>query len=349
MLEVNRTLSMMLTYQCTAECENCGTLSHPRRKEYISREDALRKIEEAAELGMRLVVFTGGEVTLRWQDLIFLIRESKELGLLTRVVTNGYWATTTRKASEKVKALFDAGLSEMNLSTGDEHAKFVPLDCVVRAAVASAAYMSTVIMMEVRAGNSLVGDSLRSHPVLANARDDLRSKIGIVESPWMPLSPDEQYEYPLGKAANRKNTPLRGGCESALSTYTVQGSGIVGACCGLGLQTIPELNIGNLSTPLEEIINQAEQDLIKRAIRVLGTFRILAWVEALNPSVVWENIYAHHCQACKRIYSDPNIQDIILENIDSFKKFVEDAEFSNHQIVANWMTNFNELVASDAT
>ena len=56
-----------------------------------------------------MIVFTGGEATLRWKDLLEGIRYATELGFLTRLVTNAHWANREDMAQEKLLALIEAG------------------------------------------------------------------------------------------------------------------------------------------------------------------------------------------------------------------------------------------------
>ena len=58
--------------------------------------------------------------------------------MAVRCVTNGYWGVTAEAARQRVKQLVTAGLTEINFSTGPMHARYVPLERVVHAAVASA-------------------------------------------------------------------------------------------------------------------------------------------------------------------------------------------------------------------
>lgn len=340
-----RTLSMMLTYQCNAECDNCGTLSSPRRREHLSLDIARKKLQEAADLKFSMVVFTGGEVTLRWRELLHLIKYSTQLNLFSRVVTNGHWARNELVAKEKVNRLIESGLKELNLSTGDEHTKFVPLENVINAAIASAqAGMVTVIMVEVRSGNKIIGSTIRQHKKIMALDKELCAKIAVVESPWMPLDPEETYDYPLGISANEINTILQSGCDSVLSTYTVQANSIIGACCGIGMQTIPELNVGTVDNNLEYIINQSEMDLIKRAIKFIGPFKLLKWANSKDESIIWENKYAHHCQPCKKIYTDPTVRKTILKNLPELKQMVNTVMGESNTIITQWIVDPNKKI-----
>src|SRR5581483_2414319 len=85
-LPEGRTLSVMPTFRCTAECDHCGTLSSPRESTWLPRDLMLRVIGEAADNGYKVVVFTGGEPTLAGADLLEGIRLARSRGLAARVL-----------------------------------------------------------------------------------------------------------------------------------------------------------------------------------------------------------------------------------------------------------------------
>ena len=74
---------------------------------------------------IQVLVLTGGECFLLGDTLVRIIQYATYKGLKTRVVTNGYWANTYESAFNRLKPLVNAGLYEINFSTGDEHAEFV--------------------------------------------------------------------------------------------------------------------------------------------------------------------------------------------------------------------------------
>ncbi|MEM4326361.1 MAG: hypothetical protein QXU40_03600 [Candidatus Pacearchaeota archaeon] len=59
---------------------------------------------------IKLLVFTGGECFLLGKKLVDAVRFASSLGLDTRCVTNGFWATSLQRASEWAKRLKEAGL-----------------------------------------------------------------------------------------------------------------------------------------------------------------------------------------------------------------------------------------------
>lgn len=319
-----KTLSIMLTYTCPAECKDCGTLSSPRSRENISLDDAKKFIEEAGQAGdFVVVVFTGGEATLRWRDLLDGIRFAKSKGLNTRLVTNAHWAIREDVSRDKLLQLTDAGLDEINYSTGDEHARFIPVDRVALATkIAMEMKLPTSIMIESKADRRITRDTFLSHVHLCDLDQKEISTLNITESPWMPLDPMAVESYADGLAATEENGEAQKPCHVVLSTFTVQGDGRVGACCGLGMRQIDELNVGTVKDDLVDIRNRAESDVILLAIRYLGPLYLIKWAASEDDSIKWDGMYAHHCQACARLYADDAVKKFLISHIPELKERV---------------------------
>jgi len=86
---------------------------------------------------LRLVVFSGGEATILKQDLYDAIAHCTGLGLLNRIVSNASSGKTPNTAARTAKALADAGLGELNISTGKDHQEWVSTQSVIQAAKAA--------------------------------------------------------------------------------------------------------------------------------------------------------------------------------------------------------------------
>ncbi len=316
-LQPYRILSLMPTFQCTAECTHCGTLSSPREKTWLPVEDMLAAIDQAANSGYRLVVFTGGEATLAGKNLLVGIGKAASYGLSVRLVTNAYWAVNEKAAKQRITDFVSAGLTEINFSTGDQHARFVPLENVIRATRAAVeAKLPVAIMIEVVKERKITREVVEDHPEFKRLLQDVPSAgISLMESPWMPLSSSVVHEYPGEIAINQSNLATCKGCDSVLSTTTIEADGNIRACCGIGMRQIPELLIGNIrEKKMADADRTAANDMLKRWIRVEGPERILAWTASHNPEIRWENMYAHRCQACHRLYKDPKVRQVIGEH-----------------------------------
>ncbi|MEN7430380.1 radical SAM protein [Chromobacterium sp. TRC.1.1.SA] len=314
-----KTLSIMPTYACPAACEHCASMSHPKARENLALQAMLSAIDQAKALGFYNVVFTGGEATLRWRDLLAAIRHASGLGFPVRLVSNAHWAVSVKSADRRLDALLEAGLTEINYSTGDEHARFVPLERVVEGCLAAVRRrLKAWVMVELRAARAVTAASVTGHPRIAALAPEDRALIEIVESPWMPLDPGLLEDYPPGVAADNHNFKSFRVCSNVLQTYTIQADGRVGACCGIGMRQIPELSVATVDQPdfLSRAVEAAEGDFLKLWLHYLGPERVLAWAAARDPSIRWEGMYAHHCQACARIYRDEAVRRLVREHYE---------------------------------
>lgn len=321
-----KTLSIMLTYTCPAECKNCGTLSSPRSKENISLEDAKRYILDASDKDFRVVVFTGGEATLRWGDLLEGIGYASSLGLATRLVTNAHWANRADQADKKVKLLKEAGLNEINFSTGDEHSRFIPLERIgiaVRAAVSQR--LPAFVMVETKKNRAVTKDTVLELPDLRALSPEEMSMVSISESPWMPLDPLEVEDYEEGMAAGQNDVEARKPCHSVLTTLTLQADGKVSPCCGLGIRQLPELMQGKLGDSIEHLQRKAESDLVKLAIHYYGPLQLVKLAADVDPTIKWEGMYSHHCQACARLYTDGRVIKALKSRVEQIQNMVYEA------------------------
>lgn len=307
----------MPTFSCTAECTHCGTLSSPRDNSWLPRDDMNDAIDQAAAAGYWAVVFSGGEPTLAGENLLQAMRRAALLGLQVRLVTNAHWATNDAVALQRLSDYINAGLAELNLSTGDQHARFVPLKNIfhaTRAAVVSGLDVS--IIVETVKDCSITRAMVETHCEFDCLRTEFpHCTIPVLEWIWSPLSPSTVQHYPAGLTVNNKNLSTCRGCDNVLTTTTVQPDGSIGACCGLGLRFIPELKLGNIrGTKLSEADRLAASDPLKQWIRLEGPERILAWAAKHDPKIEWENMYAHRCQACIRLFKDPHVQQVLAQH-----------------------------------
>lgn len=133
------TLTFITTYTYSAACKNCCLNCNPKRRERLKISKMKRYLRQAVELypTLKILVLSGGECFLLGEDLDKIVKYASQKGLFVRVVTNGFWAKTFKKAYLRLNKLVQLGLSEVNLSTGNEHQEWVSYDSIVNAAVAS--------------------------------------------------------------------------------------------------------------------------------------------------------------------------------------------------------------------
>jgi len=107
-------LTIGLTYRCQCKCVHCSS-NVPNRSNNQELETSLVKsiIDQAKRLGIFRITFFGGEPLLR-KDIIDLVKYAHDIGMITRINTNG-WLLSSKLISE----LKEAGLNLCDVSIDD--------------------------------------------------------------------------------------------------------------------------------------------------------------------------------------------------------------------------------------
>jgi pyrroloquinoline quinone biosynthesis protein E len=100
-----------MTYRCPLHCPYCSNpASVPAGKDELSTAEWQRVIQEASELGVLHLLFSGGEPLVR-KDLPELVAWAHDAGMYTNLITSGMGLTRSR-----LVALRDAGLNSIQIS-----------------------------------------------------------------------------------------------------------------------------------------------------------------------------------------------------------------------------------------
>ena len=315
-------LGVLASFRCTAACRNCCFSCGPEVGERIPQARLRQYLVDASALGsIRLVAFSGGEAFLLGRDLVELVELAGSLGMMTRIVSNGYWALDSQTARRVLRPLVEAGLNEINFSTGDDHQQFVPVERVATAAAVSAEHGLTVaVAIEAADRNSTV--ARRFH----QAADQLpgfkvafeEGGVTIQHSAWVDFaapgdSPGTNWPSPV----NRRNLSARRPCESVLTSISIMPNEDLMACCGILSDTPPDLTLGNLRRQsMGDMVARGQADLMKIWLFVEGPERIMAWCASKDPSIVWEDRFTHPCQTCRALYADPRAMAVIQRHYE---------------------------------
>ena len=286
-------LTILPTYRCNAACRECCFESGPGIKHRMTRDELLGLIRRIpVELPqVKYVVLSGGEVTLLKNDLVDAIAALTEAGLRSRIVTNGHWARTDAEAERWVGDLIGAGLNELNLSTGDEHREWVPVESVARAALyATRRQLLTVVTIEGKQNSQLSAEQFQELPQVREilASQSLRKWLITLTNVWMPFHQDTGISNPDDVIAS-------GGCENIFSNFVVNPYGNLMSCCGLTMEYIPEMKVGHVSggATLQDVYHGQFDDLLKLWIWLDGT-RLIYDLAARRAGLETPRISPHH-------------------------------------------------------
>ena len=118
-VEVKPPMGILLeiTHRCPLNCIYCSNpLELARQDQELGTEEWLRIIDEAADLGVLQIHFSGGEPLLR-PDLLQLIHRANERGMFANLITSGI-GLTRRKLDELVEA--NLGCFQLSLQGATE-------------------------------------------------------------------------------------------------------------------------------------------------------------------------------------------------------------------------------------
>jgi len=100
-----------VTKQCNLRCQHCYSGSdHRRAADELTTQEGMALLEDLAQFGCPVVLFSGGEPLMR-KDLLELAERARELGMRVVLSTNGTLITR-----EMAKRLASIGLSYVGIS-----------------------------------------------------------------------------------------------------------------------------------------------------------------------------------------------------------------------------------------
>jgi PqqA peptide cyclase len=267
-----------LTHRCPLQCPYCSNpLALEKAGVELDTATWLRVLDEAAELGVLQVSFSGGEPTVR-RDLEDLITRAAALGLYSNLITAGVLLDEPR-----LHALIDAGLDHLQLSVQDAepgnadriggyrggHTRKLRLAELVRAsgipltinAVVhrqNVEHLEAIIELAVACGAKRLevahvqyyGWALLNRAALMPTRQQTKRSIAVVEAAKERLTGVLAFDYVVPDYYARYPKPCMGGW--AKQNLNVTPSGKVLPCHAA--ETITTLEFDNVKErPLAEI------------------------------------------------------------------------------------------------
>jgi len=114
-------LHLLLTYQCTFECDHCFVWSGPFQTGTMSLDTIDYILAEAGRLGtIEWIYFEGGEAFMYYALLKSGVLRAKEQGFKVGIVTNAYWANSETDALEWLRPIATA-IDDFSISSDGYH------------------------------------------------------------------------------------------------------------------------------------------------------------------------------------------------------------------------------------
>ncbi|SFN71197.1 Radical SAM superfamily protein [Izhakiella capsodis] len=301
------TLALITTDRCTAACDDCCFECTPQKNTYIPHNKMIEVINDAKKIkSIKNIVFTGGECfTLgnKLKELIFLATKNN---FNTRVVTNGYWAKNDIYTSKVCSEIRKAGLNEVNFSTGHSHAKYVPVENIIRAAhFCTEEGMTVVINIEnhVDEEKSEVSIRIKNDELIKSALK--KGKLKLINNFWV-------------KEDNKKNKVkiknIMQGCQTIMNVLAITPSLSLVPCCGIRLEKIKDIHLGSLSNNrLHNLIESADDDLMKMMLNIYGPEYLINEAKKIDRSIDVPEYFVHPCEYCEYIYRESRIKNALIK------------------------------------
>jgi len=113
-------LHILLTYQCTRECEHCFVWGSPRQRGMLTVDQIELILNQAKEAGVDWIYFEGGEPFIYYDVLVSGVLMAAEMGFTVGIVSNAYWAASVAKAAERLQP-FTGCVSDLTVSSDLYH------------------------------------------------------------------------------------------------------------------------------------------------------------------------------------------------------------------------------------
>lgn len=302
------TVALMVTRRCNMACAHCSVDSGPRVRGQPSEAELERLVGEAADAGVRGILFTGGEPMLRERLVLRLMSMAKKRGLTSALSTNGFWGSTLPAARRKLSDLRRAGLGLCTLSYDRYHAEYQGPEAgrnILRAAAELGVPMNVNVTRV--ADDSEISDLIRPFETSRHA------KIRLYDV------------QPVGRARDLPVSSLRtesdGSCQSA-SLPAITDDGRLTACNGPSYfqPSTSSLNVGSLSeSSLETLLKRHRDDPILQTIRIFGPARLRRELSSISgfENFAWKDSYAGLCDLCTHINSNPDASVALRQRLSS--------------------------------
>ena len=305
-----KNIGLLMTYQCQVQCPHCIIQAGPHRTEQMSLEDAYDWIKQIAAYRngfIKVLSLTGGEPFINIQRLKLISDFAKERGLYVSAVTNGYWASTVEKAINILKSL--PSLMMLQISTDKYHQESIPFDRVRNAMLACDA-CDLPFTISICTENENDPDYQKTLTEVSEFVDPrvIFSAITFKAGRALQLDTDHNYETSI--------TPPISSCGAGGAPIVFPNGQIV-ACIGpiIDLKTPHPLRLGNLmQNSIEEILDQAESNVVLHAIRIWGPKFLINLVReaGLESELPEKYISGSVCHACYELMANPKIVDFLM-------------------------------------
>lgn len=315
------TVGILLTMRCNVRCRMCCFSCSPTRNEEVPSSMVQRLIEQVAAYrnaghpSLKTIAFSGGEVTLRFSELLTYIGMAHARELRTTFTTNGSWGVTQEQADSYVCQCKKAGLTKLSLSFDNFHEEGIPVECIANILRAARQYSIPCDL------GSIITHSQSNLSSLFGELGELLIGVRHVVSPCLPVGAAVEGvshdDYIIDPHILERDTHC-----TDIDTIAVYPDGSAYPCCSQ-MGRITALYLGNVFTEgLETVCKHYNANLYVRIINKYG----LSWFA----DVAREEGYIDYsivplinlCDLCSRMLSDEVFLQVLKPHLETYKESI---------------------------
>jgi MoaA/NifB/PqqE/SkfB family radical SAM enzyme len=109
-------LHILLTYQCTYECDHCFVWGSPWQTGTLTLDEIEQILKQAKEAGVASIYFEGGEPFIYYAILKEAVHKAADMGFAVGIVSNAYWAVSVADAERWLRP-FVGRVSDLTVSS----------------------------------------------------------------------------------------------------------------------------------------------------------------------------------------------------------------------------------------
>ena len=115
-------IHLLLMYTCLFECDHCFLHCGPGVEGTFTVNQMEKILDEAVKIKtVNWIYFEGGEPFLHYPLMLEGIRRARQRDFKTGIVTNAYWATSSKDAALWLQPLKDLGVAAISISDDAFH------------------------------------------------------------------------------------------------------------------------------------------------------------------------------------------------------------------------------------
>jgi hypothetical protein len=289
------TVALMVTRRCNMACAHCSVESSSKIRQQPSEEELVNIVTQAADAGVKAILFTGGEPMLREAILVRLMSLATRYGIASGMTSNGFWGKTLPQARRTLATLKKAGLRFFTLSYDRYHAEFQgpePAKNVLRAA--------EELRIPMNVNVTRVANDSDMGTLLAPFDESRHAKIRFYDV------------QSVGRAKDLPEETLRGKVEGrcfALQIPAITDDGRMTACNGPSYFLPPSssLALGSLKdSSVADLLKKHRDDPILQTVRLFGPGRLREELSQIPgfENFRWKQSYTGLCDLCLHINSN---------------------------------------------